>query len=150
LLDIRMPEMSGLELQEQLRATHISIPVIIMTAYADVAVALRAMKTGALDFLEKPFDDEVLLRTIRVALQRDEEARARSAEKQEAVQRLAQLTPREREVLELLVAGLCSREIATKLHVAQKTVEAHRASIRRRTRTDTVAELVRLVLEARA
>ena len=148
VLDIRMPDMSGLELQEQLRATRISIPVIIMTAYADVAAALKAMKTGASDFLEKPFDDEVLLRAIRVALQRDAEVRARAAAKQEALQRLARLTPREREVLGLLVGGQCSREIAAKLHVAQKTVEAHRAGVRRKTRTDTIAELVRLVLEA--
>ena len=146
LLDVRMPGMSGLELQEYLRAEKIAIPVIIITGHGDVPMAVRAMKAGALDFIEKPFDDEKLMAAIRRALALDEARRAHQAERAELATRLAQLTPREHEVMLMVTDGKSNKEIAQDLGVSAKTVEAHRARVMEKMEAHSLAELVRMVL----
>lgn len=146
LLDVRMPVMSGLELQEYLGRREIRIPVIIITGHGDVAMAVKAMKAGAVDFIEKPFDDEHLLNSIRKALQYDEQHRALHARKAEIAARLAELTPREHEVMAMVTEGQSNKEIAAALNVSAKTVEVHRARVMDKMRADSLAELVRMAL----
>jgi len=148
LLDVRMPGMSGLDLQEYLKREEITIPVIIITGHGDVPMAVRAMKMGAVDFIEKPFNDEVLLDAIRHALSIDSRQRGRQAGIAEIAARLAQLTPREHEVMEMVTAGRSNKEIAKLLGVSAKTVEAHRARVMEKMQAGSLAELVRMSLEA--
>ncbi len=148
LLDVRMPGMSGLELQAYLAKEQIKIPVIIITGHGDVGMAVRAMKAGAVDFIEKPFHDEDLLASIRVALDFDQEQRRLQAQRAELAARLAQLTPREHEVMELVTEGRSNRDIAAALGVSAKTVEAHRARVMEKMRASSLAELVRMALVA--
>src|SRR5215470_15871953 len=115
VLDVRMPGMSGLNLQDELGVRHITLPVIIITGYAEVPTAVRALKTGAVDFIEKPFSDELLLERVRQALTTDLEAREAHARHREAVDRFTQLTPREREVMQLVIAGKANKVIAADL-----------------------------------
>lgn len=146
LLDVRMPGMSGLELQEYLHGEQIRIPVIIITGHGDVPMAVRAMKAGALDFIEKPFDDEKLLAGIRRALETDLERRTQQATRADLAIRMAQLTPREREVMLMVTDGKSNKEIAGELGVSAKTVEAHRARVMEKMEARSLAELVRMVL----
>jgi RNA polymerase sigma factor (sigma-70 family) len=148
LLDVRMPGMSGLELQDYLTRREIRIPVIIITGHGDVAMAVKAMKAGAVDFIEKPFDDEQLLNSIRKALQFDEQQRALRARKADIAARLAELTPREHEVMAMVTDGKSNKEIAATLNVSAKTVEVHRARVMDKMRADSLAELVRMALIA--
>ena len=148
LLDVRMPGMSGLELQEYLNAHHIQIPVVIITGHGDVHMAVRAMKGGAVDFIEKPFNDELLLDAIRNALNLDERRRGLQAERAELAARLAQLTPREHEVMEMVTDGRSNKEIANALGVSAKTVEAHRARVMEKMQAGSLAELVRMAISA--
>lgn len=145
LLDLRLPGMDGLELQARLRDVDGLLPVIVVTGYADVPTAVRAMKAGAVEFVEKPVDDRILVEHIRGALDRHRAALAerRSADGLRA--RLDTLTPREREVLRLVVEGKSSRAIAEQLGNRAKTVESHRAAILRKLDAANVAELVRIV-----
>ncbi len=145
--DIRMPGMSGLELQERLRSMGSQIPVIIITGYGDVPSAVRAMKAGAVDFLEKPIGDQVLLEHIQRAVARDTALRAGRRELQRVRQRLGLLTRREQEVMSLVVEGHSSKEIATQLDVSFKTVEAHRAKIMRKMEARSVPHLIRMTLQ---
>jgi two-component system response regulator FixJ len=147
VLDVMMGGgMSGLDLQKELNGREIEIPVIVLTGYGDVPTAVRALKNGAVEFLEKPFDGEVLLEQIRRALEIDA-TRRRERDAGEVVrQRLMKLTPRETEILGLVVEGLSSKEIATQLDVSFKTVEAHRAKIMRKMEANGVAQLVRMVV----
>jgi RNA polymerase sigma factor (sigma-70 family) len=147
LLDVRMPGMSGLDLQAHLRGENIRIPIIIITGHGDVPMAVQAMKAGALDFIEKPFDDELLLSSIRRALALDAEQRLRQESRAELAMRLAQLTPREHEVMEMVTDGKSNKEIANALGVSAKTVEAHRARVMEKMGARSLAELVRMVLE---
>lgn len=148
LTDIRMPDMDGLELQRRLNELKAGFPVIIMTGHGDVSLAVTAMKAGAVDFIEKPFDDEALLSAVRTALARhamDSERQARLA----AVQaRLAGLSSREREVLQGLVAGKANKVIAYDLGISARTVEVHRANVMTKMQADSLSELVRIVLAA--
>ncbi len=148
ITDIRMPDMDGLELQRRLNELKAGFPVIIMTGHGDVSLAVTAMKAGAVDFIEKPFDDEALLSAVRTALARhamDSEREARLA----AVQaRLAGLSPREREVLQGLVAGKANKMIAYDLGISARTVEVHRANVMTKMQADSLSELVRMVLAA--
>ena len=144
VLDLRMPGMSGLELQEKLARQEISLPVIIITGHGDVPTAVRAMRTGAMDLLQKPFDGEVLLKSIREALDRDARNRREWARWADAADRLALLTPREQGVLGLILAGKRNREAAAELGVSSKTVEAHRGHIMRKMGVRSLAELVRV------
>jgi len=148
LLDVRMPGMSGLELQEYLMQQRISIPVIIITGHGDVPMAIRAMKAGAVDFIEKPFNDELLLESIRHALQRDEQQRDQQRQRAEIAERLARLTPREHEVMAMVTGGKANKEIAASLGVSAKTVEAHRARVMEKMEAHSLAELVRMAMLA--
>lgn len=149
LVDVRMPGMSGLELQAYLTRREIGIPVIIITGHGDVSMAVKAMKVGAVDFIEKPFDDEELLNSIRNALQHDQKQRALRAQRNDIAARVAELTPREHEVMILVTDGKSNKEIAAELGVSAKTVEVHRARMMDKMRADSLAELVRMALLAR-
>jgi two-component system response regulator FixJ len=146
--DIRMPGMDGLELQRRLREMKTGLPVIVMTGHGDVPLAVEAMKTGAIDFIEKPFDDEILLSAIRSALTRrtrDSEREARA----EAVQdRIRRLSDREREVLERLVAGKANKVIAYELGISPRTVEVYRANVMTKMEAESLSHLVRMALVA--
>ena len=148
LLDVRMPGMSGLELQAYLDRREIRIPVIIITGHGDVSMAVKAMKGGAVDFIEKPFDDEQLLNSIRNALEHDEQKRALRARRAEIAARLAELTPREHEVMAMVTDGKSNKEIAAALNVSAKTVEVHRARVMDKMRAESLAELVRMAMIA--
>jgi two-component system response regulator FixJ len=150
VLDMMMPGMSGLELQQELNARGIDIPVIVLTGYADVATAVRTLKGGAVEFLEKPFNDDVLLEQIRLALALDARRRSERGARDVVHERMLRLTPRESEILELVVEGLSSKEIAGRLNVSFKTVEAHRAKVMRKMEAESVAQLVRMVVSANA
>jgi two-component system response regulator FixJ len=148
LTDVRMPGMDGLELQEQLNARGVRLPVIVMTGQGDIPIAVRAMKAGAVDFLEKPLDDARLLEAVARALEegrRLSEARASAAD---AASRLAALTPREREVLDLLVTGLSNKAVGNELGASPRTIEVHRARILEKLQARSLPELVRIVLAA--
>ncbi|MEQ6342008.1 MAG: response regulator FixJ [Gammaproteobacteria bacterium] len=144
--DVRMPGMSGLELQEKLATNRIPIPIIIITGHGDVAMAVRAMKIGAVDFIEKPFNDQLLLDRIQQALGKDEEARLSNIEREIVTARIALLTPREREVMEHVVAGQLNKQIAADLNISIKTVEVHRAKIMEKMQASTLSKLVEMVL----
>ncbi len=148
LLDVRMPGMSGLELQEQLESRDVRLPVVIMTGHGDVAMAVRALKAGVLDFIEKPFDDELLLASIQRALLLDVEQRKSRATQAEILARLAQLTRREHQVMELVTIGKANKQIASELNVSAKTVEAHRAHVMEKMQANSLAELVRMSMLA--
>ena len=150
LLDVRMPGMGGLELQEYLQRNEISIPVIIITGHGDVAMSVRAMKGGAVDFIEKPFNDELLLDAIRNALSKDEKNREEQAVRAELAARLALLTPREHEVMDMVTQGKSNKEIANALGVTPKTVEAHRAKVMDKMQAASLAELVRMSMLAQS
>ena len=149
LADVRMPQMDGLELQEKLREQGSALPVILMTGHADVPLAVRAMKAGAIDFLEKPFEDCDLVESIRRGL---EHARA-AGEANESLrltnERLTQLTERERQVLDLLIAGNPNKVIAHELSISPRTVEIHRARVMEKMGARSLAELVRMTLAIR-
>jgi two-component system response regulator FixJ len=147
LLDIRMPELDGLEVQARLLECGISLPVIVMTGEGDVAGAVRAMKAGAVDFIEKPYDDDVLLRAIEAALARGS-ATDRSRDIAQAARRIARLSPREREVLDALVAGRPNKVIAFDLGLSVRTVEVHRARMMDRLGVRQLAEAIRLAVLA--
>lgn len=146
LLDVRMPGMSGIELQAYLARAEYRLPVIIITGHGDVAMAVKAMRAGALDFIEKPFHDEDLLRSIRRALEADTQARVLWLQHAEVLARLAELTPREHEVMDLVTAGRSNKDIATALGVSAKTVEAHRAKVMDKMQAGSLADLVRMAL----
>jgi RNA polymerase sigma factor (sigma-70 family) len=148
LLDVRMPGMSGLELQAHLARQEIRLPVIIITGHGDVSMAVKAMKSGAVDFIEKPFHDEELLSSIRNALDFDQKQRSLQSQRAEIAARLAELTPREHEVMEMVTDGRSNKEIASGLGVSAKTVEAHRARVMDKMRASSLAELVRMALIA--
>jgi FixJ family two-component response regulator len=149
LLDIEMPELSGLDLQDLLGRAASPPAVVFMTAHADVPAAVRAMKGGAVDFLQKPFDNEDLLAAVAAALCRGAERAAAGAAQAAAVERLASLTPREREVCELVAAGKKNREIAAVLGMAESTVGLHRARVMKKVGAASAVELGLLVERAR-
>lgn len=144
LLDVRMPGMSGLELQRVLKERGIGLPVIIITGHGDVPMAVRAMKAGATEFIEKPFNEQALLDAIHASLAADVEAWQRRGELKAVEERLNRLTQREYEVLELLITGLPSKRIAAKLGISERTVDVHRFNIMRKTGVSTMAELIQL------
>lgn len=144
--DIRMPEMDGLELQRKLNAAKSTMPVVVITGHGDVALAVEAMKAGAVDFIEKPFDDEHLLSTIRSALARHEGDRERGSKAAEIRSRLALLSERERQVLDGLVAGKPNKVIAYDLGISARTVEIYRANVMTKMQADSLSGLVRMVL----
>jgi two-component system response regulator FixJ len=142
VLDVRMPGMSGLDLQEELARRGAELPTIVITAHAEVPMAVRAVKAGAVDFIQKPFSDQLLLDRVRQALEIDRQDRETRQRREEARRRIAILTAREREVLELVVSGRSNKEAAATLGVATKTIEVHRARVMEKMQVDSVAELV--------
>jgi len=146
LLDVRMPGMSGLELQEHLRSKKIAIPVIIVTAYANVPMAVDAMRNGAFDFIEKPFEGSVLLGRVRQAMAYDTRHQVEDKQRRTSRIRLNSLTPREREVRDLVVGGLLNKQIAGELGISMKTVENHRARVMEKMKAGSLAELVRTTM----
>ena len=148
LLDVRMPGMNGLELQESLRRQGLALAVIIMTAHGDITTVRTALKSGAVDFLEKPVDPAALLAAVRTALDADAARRRTALEAEGARQRLSVLTARERQVMELVAKGCHNREIAETLGISPRTVEVHKARVMEKLQVQSVPELVRIVLRA--
>ena len=144
--DVRMPGMDGIALQEELGRRAQALPVIIMTGHGDVPLAVRAMRAGAIDFLEKPFEEEALIASIRRALEVLFVAQSKTAAAEEAAAHLAELTEREREVLDLLVLGKPNKVIAYELDISPRTVEIHRSRVMEKTGARSLADLVRLAL----
>jgi RNA polymerase sigma factor (sigma-70 family) len=150
VLDVRMGGMSGLELQARLAEQGHSIPVIILTGHADVPMAVRATKAGAVEFLQKPADDQVLLDSVQQAIELDAQDRERQAANATFATRMELLTPRQRQVLNLLVDGKANKQIATEFGVSVKTVEVHRKRIMKKLQAKSVVDLVRTVLTSNA
>lgn len=146
LTDVRMPGMDGLELQEKVAEQGLNLPVVVMTGHGDVPIAVRAMKAGAIDFIQKPFDEEMILDSIRRALDLSEQVRSREAASGKLRGRLATLTIREREVLNNLVDGHPNKVIAFNLGISPRTVEIHRARVMEKMQARSLSELVRMTL----
>lgn len=146
VLDVCLPGMTGLELQRELKNRDISLPVIVLTGQADVPMAVEALKSGAIDFIQKPFEHSDLCERVREALDRDAKSREAQLERGKIGARLAMLTPREREVMDLVVQGNSNREVAATLGVSTKTVEVHRANVMSKMAARSLAELVRMAL----
>ena len=144
--DVRMPGIDGIELQRRLAAGGVRLPVIVMTGHGDIALAVEAMKAGAVDFIEKPFDDEVLLTAIKAALARRAGDRERNARMMEVRDRLKLLSERERQVMEGLVAGKSNKIIAYDLGISARTVEIYRANVMAKMQADSLSALVRMAL----
>lgn len=147
VLDVRMPEMSGLELQEQLNLLGAVIPVIFITGHGDVPMAVEAMQAGAFDFLQKPFRDQDLIDRIQRALEKDRANRTVLDERAAIRQRLESLTPREREVLDMVASGKPNKVMASDLGVSQRTVEIHRSRVMEKMGATSLAQLVRMVMD---
>jgi two-component system, LuxR family, response regulator FixJ len=147
--DVRMPGIDGLQLLRRLKELKVNVPVIIMTGHADIPLAVEAMKAGAIDFIEKPFDDEALLSAIRIALDRYDETGQQEAEVQKVHAKLRTLSARERQVLEGLLAGHPNKTIAYDLDLSPRTVEVHRANVMTKMGASSLSELVRMALLAK-
>jgi len=150
VLDVRMPGMSGIELQQQLNLRGATIPVIFITGHGDIPMAVEAMQHGAFDFLQKPFRDQDLIDRIQRALERDARNRAALTQHARIRQRFESLTPREREVLMLMTRGKPNKVMAAELGVSQRTVEIHRARVMEKSGADSLAQLVRMVMDLEA
>jgi two-component system response regulator FixJ len=149
VLDVRLRHSSGLDLQDELRRRRAILPIIVLTGHGNVPTSVRALKAGAVDFLQKPAPPKLLLERIRAALDSDRQARTVTTERTIVMERLARLTPREREVMELLIAGQTSKEIAVAMRVSVRTVEGHRRMVLSKMNVASAAQLVRVVLGAR-
>ncbi len=146
VVDIRMPGMSGLDMQEKLTEFPIHPPVIIITGHGDVPMAVRAVQAGAVDFIEKPFRDQILLDSVHRAIEMDAERRGEASRKSEIQEHLNQLTPREREVLDLVVGGMRNKNISEQLGITLSTVEAHRSRVMEKMQADSLSHLMRMML----
>jgi FixJ family two-component response regulator len=148
VLDVRMPGLSGMDLQEELSRADYSMPIIFITGHGNIPMSVQAMKRGAVDFLTKPFDDEELLEAVKKAIERDGTAKAERAQVHDIRRRIDTLTPREHEILRYVITGMLNKQIALKLDIAEKTVKIHRGRIMEKLRVDSVADLVRLAEKA--
>ena len=148
LLDIRMPGMSGLELQKVLNARGVNLPIIFLTGNADVQMAVNAMKTGAFDFIEKPFNNDLLLDAIQKAVSVGLSADLSRAKKLAVDDLVSALTARERQIMDMVVDGQTNKQIATDLEISERTVENHRASVMSKMRADSLADLVKMLIVA--
>jgi two-component system response regulator FixJ len=148
ITDVRMPELSGIDLVRRLQELKLSVPVIVITAHGDIPLAVEAMRLGAADFLEKPFEDEVLLASVRSALDRGDRDQKRQAERSDIEARLAGLSNRERDVLKGLVAGHANKQIAYDLGISPRTIENYRANLMIKMQAASLSDLVRMALIA--
>lgn len=146
--DVRMPEVTGIDLLRRVKELSLDIPVIVITGHGDIALAVEAMKVGAVDFLEKPFDDEMILTSVRSALSKDADATRQRAQLTEINDKLAALSNRERQVLEGLVAGKANKVIAYDLGISPRTVEIYRANLMTKMSANSLSELVRMAMTA--
>ena len=146
VLDIRMPDMSGMELQDALIAKGITLPIIFLTGHGNVSMSAKAFRTGAVDFMEKPFDESALLERIREAIQLDRTNRETVARRENARARLTTLTPREQQVMLLVVTGKVNKEIAAELNLSHRTVEIHRSRVMEKTGTQSLTRLIELAV----
>jgi two-component system, LuxR family, response regulator FixJ len=146
ITDIRMPDMSGIDLLRRLKELKVGIPVIVITGHGDVPLAVEAMKIGAADFFEKPFNDDQLLTSVRAALQQQQDQTKRGAERAEVEHRLSKLSAREKDVLAGLIEGRANKQIAFDLGISPRTVEIYRANLMNKMRADSLSDLVRMAL----
>lgn len=146
VLDVRMPGMSGLDLLARMKTLAYTLPVIVLTGYGDVNMAVIAMKRGVLDFIEKPFNQQALLDSVQNAIQRDQRYRSERSDRVEIALRAGRLTPRERQVMDLVVTGLANKEVAAQLGCSGKTVEVHRARVMEKMQASSLAALVRMAI----
>jgi FixJ family two-component response regulator len=144
VLDVRLPQLSGLDFQRQLAETGVQIPIIFITAHGDIPMSVRALKSGAVEFLTKPFRDQDLLDAIQQALQRDSAAREQQTEIHELKQRYQSLTVREREVMTLVVSGMLNKQIASEIGASEATVKIHRGHVMEKMQAGSIVELVRM------
>jgi len=144
VLDVRMPGLSGLDLQNQLAEAGRTIPIIFITGHGSIPMSVKAVKAGAVDFIEKPFDDQKLIDAINIALKEDEKYRLEHAEINNIQRRVDSLTPREHEVFSLVVTGMLNKQIAFDLGMSEKTVKVHRARVMQKMKAESLADLVRM------
>jgi FixJ family two-component response regulator len=147
ILDVRMPGLSGLDLQKELAASGSTISIIFITGHGTIPMSVQAMRAGAVEFLEKPFEDQALIDAVHEALQKDEQARQKKAELREIHERVNSLTPREREVFALVVAGKLNKQIAFELGTNEKTIKTQRSQVMKKMQADSLADLVRLAVK---
>jgi FixJ family two-component response regulator len=149
VLDVSLPDLNGLDLQQRIAPDRIDMPIIFITGYGDVPMTVRAMKAGAVEFLTKPFGEEVLLSAIRSALERSHTALGDEAELRVLRERYAELSPREREVMALVVSGLLNKQVGGELGISEITVKAHRGKVMRKMKADSLADLVNMAARLR-
>jgi two-component system response regulator FixJ len=148
ITDVRMPDMSGIELLRRLKELKIGVPVIVITGHGDIALAVEAMKIGAADFFEKPFDDDLLVASVRSALRQQEDQTKHGAERAEIEHRISTLSPREKDVLTGLIEGRANKQIAFDLGISPRTVEIYRANLMNKMQANSLSDLVRMALLA--
>jgi FixJ family two-component response regulator len=148
ILDIRMPGLDGMALQDQLSKEDYSMPIIFITGHGDIPMSVQAMKKGAVDFLPKPFDDDDLLQAVKRAIEKDIQARSERAGVEQVLERLKLLTPREHEILRYVISGMLNKQVGFKLGIAEKTIKIHRGRIMEKLHVSSVADLVRLAEKA--
>lgn len=147
ITDIRMPGMNGLEMVQELTRTGVPHPIIVLTGHGDVSLAVQAMKAGVVDFIEKPFDDDALLRAVRTMLSRSDSDTSRKREREEIAERVSHLTARERDVFDAIVAGDSNKAAAIRLGISPRTVEIYRANVMTKMQADSLSQLVRMALQ---
>lgn len=148
--DVRMPGMDGVQLLRTLKGMHCLLPVIVITGHADVTVAVQAMKAGAAEFVQKPFESELILRLVRACLEENDDAVGASAERDRVLRRIESLTARERQVLDLVISGASNKVVAARLSISPRTVEIYRANVMSKMRADTLSDLIRMTLTSGA